>query len=1229
MKPFVHLHLHTEYSLLDGATRIKTLFDKARALNMPAVAMTDHGNMYATMEFFHEAESNWKGLIKQIKLDEAIAAYERLRSANPDSKLEKPIDEDINITKEDEEKYKHLYVKPIIGCEFYTTEDMHIKEKKEKDLFHLVLLAKNETGYKNLVKLNSLAWVEGFYYKPRVDMECLKKYSDGLICLSACLAGRIPQYLLDDDYESAKSYAQTLKSIYGEGNFYLEMQDHGVMENGVNIEKLVNIGLIRLAKDTGIKLVVTNDVHYTDKDDAEMHDVLLCVQTGAFIDDEHRMRFSGDGYYMKSYDEMKELFPNHSGALDITVEIANKCNLKMPKRKPLMPPYNPKDGSSAAEFLRKLTWDNVKTRYAEITDEIRERIEYELAVIIDMGFAEYFLIVWDFIDYARRINVPVGAGRGSGVGSIVAYIIGITNVDPLRYNLIFDRFLNKERVSNPDFDIDFCYEGRSKVIDYVNEKYGRDKVAQIITFGTLAAKAAIKDVARVYKVPYADVDRITKAIPDVAGRITINAIMGKDSKALNHRSGEIIAMYENDETVKKIIDMAAKIEGMPRNSGKHPAGVVICCDDISDHIPLQMSENARTTQFPKDQVEELGLLKMDFLGLTTLTDLKHARKYVFENTGKTINFDELGYEDPKVYALISSGETDAVFQLESGGMKRFFQDLQPTSMEDIIAGISLYRPGPMDSIPKYIDNKRNPDKIKYKDERLRPILQTTYGCIVYQEQVMDIVRVIGGYSYGRADILRRIMSKKIKKEMELQRHIFLEGCAADGKNSEVKGAKNLGMQQDTAIELFGEMAAFAEYAFNKSHAAAYAVLSYETAYMKCYYQQEFITSVMNNRINKADDIAKYTGYLKERNVEILPPDINRCGVFFSTDGVVVRMGLMSIKGVGEDAAATVIAERKRNGEYKSLQNLFERQVALPNKTMIEGMIKAGALDGFGETRATLLNNYERVLAAILQDRKTKATGQLSLFDSLEEDALSPEIELIRLAELPKQTLLEFEKEVLNTYLSGHPLNDYATMYKDIPFKLGALAEDASSDDEREENLTVTAQAVGAHDNKTVTVAGMISSIVKKTNKRGEDMALARLEDLEGSIELFIFGAAYAKYKDLLVKNNIVKIGGILKYREGSYSLNVQRMCAWTLGDSFSNPNDINNVLLVMVNDLNSREFKEMCSVMDAYSGGMEVVLRCKGKHFAMKHRVKNCGAMLFELKALLGDNGAVIKEKKK
>lgn len=1226
MKPFVHLHLHTEYSLLDGATRIKTLFDKARSLNMPAVAMTDHGNMYGTMDFFHEAENNWKNLIKKIKFDEANALYEREISANPESKLEKPVEEDIYVTKEDEETYRHLYVKPIIGCEFYTTENMHIKEKKEKDLFHLILLAKNETGYKNLVKLNSLAWVEGFYYKPRVDIECLERYSDGLICLSACVAGRIPQYILDEDYESAKEYALKLKKIYGEGNFYLEMQDHGVTENGVNIEKVVNIGLIKLSKDIGVSLVVTNDVHYTDMDDAEMHDVLLCVQTGAYIDDENRLRFSGDGFYMKSYDEMKALFPNHTNALDITVEIANKCNLKMPKKKPLMPPYNPEDGSTAADFLRKLTWNNIGNRYKEVTDQIKERIEYELSVIINMGFAEYFLIVWDFIDYARQINVPVGAGRGSGVGSIVAYIIGITNVDPLKYNLIFDRFLNIERVSNPDFDIDFCYEGRGKIIEYVNEKYGKDKVAQIITFGTLAAKAAIKDVARVYKVPYAEVDKITKAIPDATGKVTINAIMGKDPKNLKHRSGEIIAMYENDETVKKIIDMAEKIEGMPRNSGKHAAGVVICCDDISDHVPLQMSENARTTQFPKDQVEELGLLKMDFLGLTTLTDLKHAKEYVFENTGKTIDFTELGYEDPKVYALISSGDTDAVFQLESGGMRRFFQDLQPTSMEDIIAGISLYRPGPMDSIPKYIYNKRNPDKIEYKDERLRKILQNTYGCIVYQEQVMEIVREIGGYSYGRADILRRIMSKKKKKDMEFQRHIFLEGCNADGKNTGVKGAKNLGMKEDVAIELFGEMASFAEYAFNKSHAAAYAVLSYETAYMKCYYLHEFITSVMNNRINKTDDVAKYIGYLKERNIEILPPDINKCGVYFSTDGVSVRLGLMSIKGVGEDAARAVIDERNQNGEYKSLQNFFERQINTPNKTMIEGLIKAGALDVFGETRATLINNYERVLTAILLDRKKKASGQLSLFDSFEDSEFSPEVELIKLNELPKQTILEFEKEVLNTYLSGHPLNDYAAMYTNIPFKLGSLAEEALSEEEHE--VKIVSQSAGAHDGETVTVAGMISSVTKKTNKRGEDMALARLEDLEGSIELFIFGNAYSKYKDLLVKNNIVKIGGVLKYRDGVYSLSVQKMSAWT-HDSSSDADDINHVLLVMVDDTKSREYCEMCSVMDAYKGGMEVVLRSCGKHFAMKHRVKNCGALLSELKALLGEGNAVIKEKKK
>lgn len=1229
MKPFVHLHLHTEYSLLDGATRINTLFTKARELNMPAVAMTDHGNMYGTMDFFHEAESNWLKLIKKIKYENALGEYERAISANPDIDIEKPNKDDIYVTKEDREEYKHLYVKPIIGCEFYTTENMHIKEKKEKDMFHLVLLAKDEAGYKNLVKLNSLAWVEGFYYKPRIDIDCLKKYCKGLICLSACVAGRIPQYILDNNYEKAKEYALMLKGMFDEGDFYLEMQDHGVEENGEFIEKLVNISLIKLSKEIGVKLVVTNDVHYTSKDDSEMHDVLLCVQTGAYIDDENRMRFSGDGYYLKSYDELLEIFPSHSDALDVTVEIANKCNLKMPTKQPLMPMYKPADGTTAPEYLRKLTWDRVGEKYPEVTEEIKNRIEYELSVIIDMGFAEYYLIVWDFIDYAKSINVPVGAGRGSGVGSIVAYIVGITNVDPLKYNLIFERFLNKERVSNPDFDIDFCYEGRGKIIDYVHDKYGNDKVAQIITFGTLAAKAAIKDVARVYKVPYAEVDKITKAIPEAAGKVTIDSIMGrvKNEKALKHRSSEIIAMYESDEIVKKIIDMAAKIEGMPRNTGKHAAGVVICSDTISNHVPLQMSENAQTTQYPKDQVEELGLLKMDFLGLTTLTDLKHAKEYVYENTGKTIDFSILGYEDPNVYALISSGDTDAVFQLESGGMKRFMQDLMPTSMEDIIAGISLYRPGPMDSIPKYIYNKRNIDKIQYKDERLRPILETTYGCIVYQEQVMDIVRVIGGYSYGRADILRRIMSKKKKKEMDFQKHIFLEGCPADGKNTAVKGAKNLGMSESVATELFGEMASFAEYAFNKSHAAAYAVLSYETAYMKCYYQQEFITSVMNNRINKSDEIAKYIGYLKEHNIEILPPNVNNCEVLFSTDGKSVKLGLMSIKGVGMDAALAVINERKQNGAYKSLQNMFERLENLPNKTMIEGMIKAGALDDFNETRATLLNNYERILAAVTLDRKKKSTGQLSLFDSFENDEFSPEVELIKIDELPKQKILEYEKEVLNTYMSGHPLNDYTAMYSNIPFKLGQLAEEKISDDETQEDIAIN-QMLGIHDGELVMVAGMLSEVTKKTNKRGEDMALARLEDLEGSIELFVFGNSYTKNKEMLIKNKIVKVSGILKYREGKYSLSVQKIEPW-IQNGDKNENDINYILLLIIDDLESAEYKESLEILRAYPGEMDIILRNCGKHYQLKCSVKNCSALICELQAVLGSGNALVIEKKK
>ncbi len=1173
MKPFVHLHVHTEYSLLDGAARIGGLFERARELGMPAIAMTDHGNMYGAIEFYETAQKNWESYMKKEIFKLKSAEYNKKKAENPGFSEDPPDIDEIKISKEDKITYKDAFIKPLIGCEFYTCDDLTKREYRQ-ETYHLVLIAKNLEGYYNLCKLNSIAWVEGYYAHPRIDHKTLREHSKGLICLTACIAGEIPRILqrkTADSYEKAKECALELKSMFDEGDFYVEVQDHGIP-----IERECTPLLFRIAAEIGCKVVATNDAHYTYPTDVEMHDVLLCISQNRYVDEPGRDEVSDQpeeetrkgrlkfrpGFYIKTHDEMAELFPNHPEVLSNTLEVAEKCSFDIPYKQKLYPKFFPEDGSTPEEYLTKLAWDGLKNRYGEITEEIKKRAEYELHVITSLGWSEYYLVVWDFIHYAKTIDVPVGAGRGSGVGSIIAYAIGITNVEPLRYNLLFERFLNAERVSSPDFDIDFCSKGREKIIQYVIRKYGADKVTQIITFGTLAAKQAIKDVARVYRVPYSDVDRITKAIPDVKGKATIKGIMGLDPKHLDQKSADLITLCEREPLIKKVIDMAIQVEGMPRNTGMHAAGVVICKEIVSDYVPLQsngrpgQASRIITTQYPKDQVEALGLLKMDFLGLTNLTDIKYAKRYIKENHGVDVDFAKLGYDDPAVYELICSGETDAVFQLESVGMKNFMKQLQPSSMEDIIAGISLFRPGPMDSIPDYIKNKKNPDGIQYLDPRLKPILEMTYGCLVYQEQVMQIVQVVGGYSLGRADMLRRIMCKKKLKEMDKQKKIFFYGTAGNPEKKEtpVKGALNMGMDLATAETLYGQMATFALYAFNKSHAAAYAVVAYETAYLKKYYQHEFITAVMNDRLDKPDEIKKYIGYLRSKGISVLPPDLNSGDVYFSTDGKVVRFGLASIKGVGEAASQLVIDERKAHGPYKDLHDLYHRlPTAAINKTMMEGMIKSGALDCLGETRNTLLNNYEFVQAGVLEENKRAESGQFSIFDMLGEadSSLTGGVELKRVAEFPKETLLDFEHTVLGVYISGHPLDAYAAEYAKIPFKLGTLImEDYEESDvfDSEEGDEAVVHYDPAYDNKNEVLGGMIYDVVRKVDKNGVERGIVSFEDVTGRIELLLFGGTYAKYKDILAVGAIVKVWGTLRMKEERYSLFVRKIEPWHLSD---------------------------------------------------------------------------------
>lgn len=1063
MKEFVHLHLHTEYSLLDGAAKIENLFQLCKQNNMPAVAITDHGAMYGVIDFYRAAKQHG--------------------------------------------------IKAILGCEFYVTTNMHDKQNKG-ETEHLVLLAKDGTGYKNLIKLDSLAFTEGFYYKPRIDLELLKKHTEGLVCLSACLAGGVPRLLISGEYDKAKELALKYKSMFAPGDYYIELQDHGLKE-----QKYINPLLIKLAKEIGVKTVATNDVHYLTQADSEMQDVLLCVQTAKTLDDPMRMKFDSDQFYLKNYDEMLKLFPDVAEALQTTLEIADKCNAEIQFKMPLIPNYIPDNGMTPEQFLRSLTEEGLKERYQNIISEIKERAEFELNIINSMGFNEYYLIVWDFINYAKNNKIPVGPGRGSGVGSIVAYAIGITNVDPLRFNLLFERFLNPERKSMPDFDIDFCYERRGEVIDYVVEKYGSDKVTQIVTFGTMAAKAALKDVARVYKIPYAEVDKITKLIP--FGKTSLKSIFGIDESGGG--VPELLQIYNEDANMRRVIDMALQLEGMPRNTSMHAAGVVICKEILSDYIPLARNGQDITTQFTMSDIEKLGLLKMDFLGLRTLTDIKKAVDYVEEQKNITIDFDKMGFEDKGVYELIGEGDTDAVFQLESAGMKRFMRELKPSSLEDIIAGISLYRPGPMDSIPKYIQGKNNLESVTYKHPMLKQFLDVTYGCMVYQEQVMQIVQSLAGFSLGQADIIRRAMGKKDAEEMKRQRDAFVYGNFDEKNNIKIEGAVKRGIDEQIAIEIFDEMEGFAKYAFNKSHAAAYAVLAFQTAYLKKYHRVEFITAVLNNRITNIDEITKYINYARKCGISVLKPDVNSSQTHFSVENGAIRFGLAAIKNCGENAVKMIITERQKGGAYQGLNDFFKRiDISVINKRLLESFIYGGAFDCFGAKRCQLMQAYESILERISADKKKAAYGQFSLFEGILEDTSSCDV-YPQIGEYPLKQKLFAERDVLGVYVTGHPLEQYKHIFENVTFDTSMLAALVPDEEEEQtgENLN----------GKEVVMAGMLSSVKKIITKTGREMASARLEDLYGYIELLLFNKSYISYREQLTDDNIVTISGKISLRE--------------------------------------------------------------------------------------------------
>lgn len=1049
---FAHLHVHTEYSLLDGSNKIKEYVEKIKALGMTAGAITDHGVMYGVIDF-----------------------YKAAREAG---------------------------INPVLGCEVYVAPGSRLDREMvhgEDRYYHLVLLAENNTGYSNLMKIVSKGFVEGYYYKPRVDMEVLEKYHEGIIALSACLAGEVQRNLVRGMYEEAKEVAYRYERCFGKGNFFLELQDHGIPE-----QKLVNQQLLRMSQETGIELVATNDVHYTNAEDAEPHDILLCLQTGKKLADEDRMRYEGGQYYVKSEEEMKLLFPYALQALENTQKIADRCHVEIEFGHTKVPHFEVPEGYDSWTYLNKLCHEGLDKRYGADAPKYLQKLDDELAVIKNMGYVDYFLIVWDFIHYAREHDIMVGPGRGSAAGSLVSYTSGITDIDPVRYNLIFERFLNPERVSMPDIDVDFCFERRQEVIDYVVEKYGKDCVTQIVTFGTLAARGVIRDVGRVMDLPYNFVDTIAKAIPNELG-ITID-------KALL-MNPELRGMYESDESVKKLIDMSRRLEGLPRHTSMHAAGVVISQKPMDEYVPLsRASDGTITTQFTMTTIEELGLLKMDFLGLRTLTVIQNAVRLAEKSSGKKIDMNAIDYNDKKVLDSLGTGKTDGVFQLESAGMKNFMKELKPQSLEDVIAGISLYRPGPMDFIPAYIKGKDHPESITYDCPELEPILAPTYGCIVYQEQVMQIVRDLAGYTWGRSDLVRRAMSKKKGKVMEQERKNFVYGNPEEN----VPGCIARGIDEKVANKIYDNMIDFAKYAFNKSHAAAYAVVAYQTAYLKYYYPVEFMAALMTSVLDNTSKVSEYIYTCRQMGIAILPPDINEGEGGFSVSGQAIRYGLSAIKSIGRPVIDAIVEERKIRGPFTTLKDFITRLSGREvNKRTIENFIKAGALDGLEGNRRQKMMIYGSLLDALNQEKKTTMAGQMTLFDiAPEEDKAEYEIKLPNVEEYDKEVLLGFEKEVLGIYISGHPLEEYMERLKK---NTNAVTTDFVLDEET--------GTLKVSDGAKVRIGGMITDKVIKYTKSNKAMAFITLEDLVGTVEIIIFPKDYERYAKYLENDAKVFVEG--------------------------------------------------------------------------------------------------------
>ena len=1048
---FTHLHVHTEYSLLDGSNKIKEYVDRVKALGMDSAAITDHGVMYGVIDFYRAA-----------------------RAAG---------------------------INPILGCEVYVAPGSRFDREAgsgDDRYYHLVLLAENNQGYSNLMKIVSKGFVEGFYYKPRVDLSLLEKYHEGIIALSACLAGEVARFLTRGMYEDAKKAALRYQDIFGKGNFFLELQDHGIPE-----QQNVNQQLLKMHRETGIELVATNDVHYTLAEDAQPHDVLLCLQTGRKLADEDRMRYEGGQYYVKSSEEMERLFPYAPEALENTHKIAQRCHVEIEFGVTKLPKFDVPEGYTSWEYLNELCFRGLEERYQPATEELKERLNYELSTIRNMGYVDYFLIVWDFIKYARDHDIMVGPGRGSAAGSLVAYTLGITQLDPIRYDLLFERFLNPERVSMPDIDVDFCFERRQEVIDYVRRKYGDDCVVQIVTFGTLAARGVIRDVGRVMDLPYAQVDTIAKMIPQELN-ITID-------KALQ-MNPELKKVYEDQKEIHDLIDTAKRLEGLPRHTSMHAAGVVISQKDVSEYVPLsRASDGSIVTQFTMTTLEELGLLKMDFLGLRTLTVIQNAVHLIEQDAGVKLDMQHIDYNDKKVLDSLGTGRSDGVFQLESAGMKNFMKELKPQSLEDVIAGISLYRPGPMDFIPQYIRGKNRPDTIKYDCPQLEPILKPTYGCIVYQEQVMQIVRNLAGYTLGRSDLVRRAMSKKKAAVMEKERQNFVYGNEEEG----VPGCIANGISEQTANKIYDDMIDFAKYAFNKSHAAAYAVVSYQTAFLKYYYPVEFMAALMTSVIEMPTKVAEYIQVCRQMNIKILPPDVNRGAYGFSVDNGAIRYGLSAIKSVGRPVINALVEEREANGEYRSLKDFIERLTGTVNKRAIENFIKAGALDCLEGNRRQKMLVYGQIVDSIAQEKKNSFAGQMSLFDLVsDEEKKEYEIRMPDVEEYDKEMILAFEKDVLGIYLSGHPLERYRNIMEKM---ISAKTTDFQPDEE--------SGIPKVYDGQKVIIGGMITEKTIKYTRNNKVMAFLTVEDLLGTVEIVVFPRDYEKWQSMLNEDARVFVQG--------------------------------------------------------------------------------------------------------